>query len=124
MLFGASGLLFVVVFAFWVWAILDVVSTDAEACRTLPKVVWLIVVFVLLDIGAVAWVLFGRPAKGRWLPRATDFATPRRPIGAEDHPAFETRGEITDRRSRELDELLEAWEADQRARKRDGEPDS
>jgi hypothetical protein len=120
-LFQASGVVFLIFLAFWIWALLDVVTTDSEQCRNLPKLAWLIVVFLLADIGALAWVLLGRPSKDRWLPRTTDFASPRRPVGLEDRPGFTDRPEITDRRSRELDLRLEAWEAEQRAKKSDPE---
>jgi Phospholipase_D-nuclease N-terminal len=122
LLFLSSGVLFLIVFAFWIWALLDVIATDSEACRNLPKVGWLIVVFLLADIGAVAWILFGRPPKGRRTTRSTDFATPRRPVGFEDRPDYAERPEITDRRSAELDLRLEAWEAEQRERRGDAEP--
>jgi Phospholipase_D-nuclease N-terminal len=122
LLFLSSGVVFLIVFAFWIWALLDVIATDSEACRNLPKVAWLIVVFLLADIGAVAWILFGRPPKGRWMARSTDFATPRRPVGFEDRPDYAERPEITDRRSAELDLRLEAWEAEQRERRGDTEP--
>jgi phospholipase D-like protein len=117
LLFLSSGVVFLIVFAFWVWALLDVIATESESCRNLPKVAWLVVVFLLADIGAVAWILFGRPPKGRFLPRTSDFSTPRRPVGLEDRADFTERPEITDRRSRELDLRLEAWEAEQRARR-------
>jgi hypothetical protein len=122
LLFLSSGVFFLIVFAFWIWALLDVIATDSEACRNLPKVAWLIVVFLLADIGAVAWILFGRPPKGRRMARSTDFATPRRPVGFEDRPDYAERPEITDRRSAELDLRLEAWEAEQRERRGDSEP--
>jgi hypothetical protein len=122
LLFLSSGVIFLIVFAFWIWALLDVIATDSEACRNLPKVAWLIIVFLLADIGAVAWILFGRPPKGHWMPRTTDFAAPRRPVGFEDQPDFAERPEITDRRSRELDLRLEAWEAEQRARRGETDP--
>ncbi len=119
MLFEASGLVFILVFAFWVWAVLDVIATDAELCRNLPKGVWLILVVVLADIGALAWLLLGRPAKGSWRPVSTDFSA-RRPVGYEDQPRFNATPEvITDRRSEELDRRLDAWEAEQRAKNAD-----
>ncbi len=122
MLFLSSGVIFLVVFAFWIWALLDVIATDSDDCRNLPKVAWLVIVFLLADIGAVAWILLGRPPKGRWMARTTDFAAPRRPVGYEDRPDFTERPEITDRRSRELDLRLEAWEAEQRARRGEADP--
>jgi Phospholipase_D-nuclease N-terminal len=118
-LFGASGFVFLFFFAFWVWALLDVIATDSEETRNLPKVLWLVIVVLLADIGAFAWVLLGRPPKGHWIARPTDFSASRRPVGVEDLPSYTSTGEITDRRSRELDRRLDAWEAEQRAKQSD-----
>ncbi len=88
-------------------------------CRNLPKGIWLIVVVILADIGALAWLLLGRPAKGSWRPVSTDFSS-RRPVGYEDQPRFNATPEvITDRRSEELDRRLDVWEAEQRAKNAD-----
>lgn len=117
MLFEAEGVVFLVLFAFWIWAVLDVIATEAELCRNLPKVVWLILVLILADIGSIAWLLLGRPEKGSWKPGSTDYSAPRRPIAYEDHPRYSATPEITDRRSEELDRRLDAWEAEQRVKK-------
>ncbi|MDQ1454886.1 MAG: hypothetical protein QOH28_506 [Actinomycetota bacterium] len=117
MLIEAEGLAFLALFAFWVWAILDVIATDSGLCRNLPKGVWLILVLLLPDIGSLAWLLLGRPEKGSWKPGSTDYSAPRRPIAYEDHPRYSATPEITDRRSQELDRRLDAWEAEQRVKK-------
>ena len=117
MLIEAEGVVFLVLFAFWIWAILDVIATDSGLCRNLPKGVWLILVLLLPDIGSVAWLLLGRPEKGSWKPGSTDYSAPRRPIAYEDHPRYSATPEITDRRSQELDRRLDAWEAEQRVKK-------
>lgn len=114
-----GGLVFLLVLAFWVWALLDVIATEAELCRNLPKGVWLILVLILSDIGALAWVLLGRPEKGSWRPGSTDFSKPRRAVGYEDDPRYSSTPTITDRRSAELDQQLDAWEAEQRAKHAD-----
>ena len=116
-LFAADGLLFFLIFAFWVWAILDVIASDSALCRNLPKGVWLILVVILADIGALAWVILGRPERASWRPGSTDYATPRRPIATEDSPRFSVTPQITDRRSAELDRRLDDWEAEQRAKR-------
>jgi hypothetical protein len=116
-LFEAEGVVFLVLFAFWIWAILDVIATEAELCRNLPKVVWLILVLVLADIGSLAWLLLGRPEKRSWKPGSTDYSAPRRPIAYEDHPRYSATPEITGRRSEELDRRLDDWEAEQRIKK-------
>ena len=117
MLIEAEGLVFLILFAFWIWAILDVIATDSGLCRNLPKGVWLILVLLLPDIGSLAWLLLGRPEKGSWRPGSTDYSAPRRPIAYEDHPRYSATPEITDRRSQELDRRLDAWEAEQRVKK-------
>lgn len=117
MLIEAEGLVFLILFAFWIWAILDVIATDSGPCRNLPKGVWLILVLLLPDIGSLAWLLLGRPEKGSWRPGSTDYSAPRRPIAYEDHPRYSAAPEITDRRSQELDRRLDAWEAEQRVKK-------
>jgi len=116
-LIEAEGLVFLILFAFWIWAILDVIATDSGLSRNLPKGVWLILVLLLPDIGSLAWLLLGRPDKGSWRPGSTDYSAPRRPIAYEDHPRYSATPEITDRRSQELDRRLDAWEAEQRVKK-------
>jgi hypothetical protein len=105
--------------ALWVWAILDVIETEAERCRNLPKGIWLILVLILPDIGSIAWILQGRPERASWRPGSTDYAAPRSPIAYEDQPGYAALPEVTDRRSEELDRRLDAWEAAQRLNKAD-----
>ena len=114
MIFGAEGIVLLLLFAFWIWAVLDCIATDSALCRNLPKGVWLILVLVLPDIGSIAWLLLGRPERGNWRPGSTDYSAARRPIGLEDHPRYSATAEVTDRRSAELDSKLEQWEAEQR----------
>ena len=45
----------------WIYCIYDVVTTDDAIIRHLPKVVWLILVIVLADIGSLLWLALGRP---------------------------------------------------------------
>ncbi len=115
-----DGLVGLVLLGFWVWALLDVISTDASVCRNLPKPMWLILVLILPDIGALVWLLLGRPERASWRPGSVDYAAPRRPIGPEDAPRYSATPIITDRRSEELDAELERWE---RERSRPPEPD-
>ena len=97
---------------FWIWALFDCIATDGALCRNLPKGVWLIVVLLLPDIGSLAWLLLGRPEKAHWRPGSTDYASPRRPVGLEDHPRYSAAAGVTERKSAELDAQLERWEAD------------
>ena len=116
------GLLAVGLLMFWIWAIYDVVTTDPSRVRNLPKVLWLVVVILLLppflDLGAFLWMFLGRP------PRTAGVAnhpqSQRRPRRAPaPSPEPETARDsaqrvVTDRRSAELDRLLEEWERTKR----------
>ena len=62
MLIEAEGIIGFVLFALWIWALIDCISTDSELVRNLPKGVWLIIVIFLFDLGAILWLLLGRPA--------------------------------------------------------------
>lgn len=58
---GAVG---IVLFAFWVFCLIDVIMTDESLCRNLQKTWWLIIVLLLFDVGAVLWLVAGRPWPG------------------------------------------------------------
>jgi hypothetical protein len=45
----------------WIYCIYDVITTDEAIIRHLPKVVWLIIVILLSDIGSILWLALGRP---------------------------------------------------------------
>lgn len=106
---GLGGLTGMVLLVLWIWAILDVISTDEAMMRNLPKIVWLLLVVSLPTIGAVAWIAVGRPEGVGWRPGSTAYQRPvRRTIGPEDRPGWnrsreEQRREFeeTDRRLRE-----------------------
>ena len=116
MLFDAEGIVFVALFLFWIWALLDCIATDSAMCRNLPKPVWIILVLFLADIGALAWLLLGRPEKASWRPGSTDYSEPRRPIALEDSPRYSATPSVTDRRSAELDRELDRWQREQDAK--------
>jgi len=115
-LFLDEGIVGLLLFMFWIWAILDVISTDSAMARNLPKMTWLIIVIILPDVGAIAWLLLGRPERASWRPGSTDYAAPRRPIGLEDSPRYSASPEVSDRRSEELNRELERWEREQQAK--------
>jgi hypothetical protein len=112
----ADSLVGVLLLLFWIWALLDCIATDSAMCRNLPKTMWIVLVLILPDIGALAWVLLGRPEKASWRPGSTDYAAPRRPVGVEDSPRYSASPTISDRRSEELNRELERWEREQKER--------
>ena len=47
--------------ALWVYCLLDVVMTDESRIRNLSKGTWVFIVLVTSVVGAVAWLVAGRP---------------------------------------------------------------
>jgi hypothetical protein len=56
----ADGALGVVLFAVWIFCLIDVITTDQSQIRHLPKLVWVLIVLVLFDLGSVLWLVAGR----------------------------------------------------------------
>ena len=85
-----DGFAGVLAFAVWVFCIIDVITTPQERIRNLPKLLWLLIVILLIDIGSIAWLIAGRdwtsgPAVvGQ--PRAA--RTPARPSNPDDDQEF------------------------------------
>lgn len=106
---GISGL---VLLALWLYAIFDAITADESAVRNLPKTFWIILVIILPDVGAIAWLLLGRPTGKTY--RIESGATVRQAPTAREHDNASLA------RSEELDARLAAWEAEQaKARKTD-----
>ena len=59
---GAFALL---AFAVWVFCIIDVITTPESEVRNLPKLAWLLLVIILVDVGSIAWLIAGRPWNGQ-----------------------------------------------------------
>jgi hypothetical protein len=55
---GVVGLLLV---GLWIFCIIDVITTDEALVRNLQKTLWLLIVILLADLGAVLWLIAGRP---------------------------------------------------------------
>jgi hypothetical protein len=67
----ADGLVTLLVLVVWVYAIFDVITTDAGAVRNLPKLAWVLIVIVFGEfaIGPILWFVAGRPnGQARSLP--------------------------------------------------------
>lgn len=83
---GLSGLAFV---ALWIWSIIDIIATDKIAFRRMSKPFWLILTLFAPIIGAIGWLLLGRPrnagfAPGAKLNRPSLLNRPSPPRGLED----------------------------------------
>jgi hypothetical protein len=60
MLFAEGGL-GLVVLAVWLFCVIDVITTPESLCRNLPKMAWVFIVILFFDIGAIVWLIAGRP---------------------------------------------------------------
>jgi hypothetical protein len=65
MLIRLGGVFFLASLIFWLWALFDSLTSPAARIRALPKAVWVVLVLLLFEIGALAWVIFGRPRAGQ-----------------------------------------------------------
>ena len=127
------GLLGMIMFAVWIFAVLDVIQTDEMLMRNLPKMAWVFIVIFIPTVGAVAWFAVGRPI-GAGLHAGTTRSGPnrswqqergfeaRRPRGVEDrddwrastHPSAPDAESAAARERR-----LQEWEAELERREKD-----
>lgn len=117
-MFYGGGLVGFLLLGFWLWAIFDVISTDESMVRNLPKFAWLMLVIFLSTIGALAWLLLGRPERAGFRPGDT---TPRqRFTGPEDGPLWAIE-ESRRARYAEMDEELDRRLEEKRRQEEEGE---
>ncbi|MGH8861009.1 MAG: PLD nuclease N-terminal domain-containing protein [Jatrophihabitantaceae bacterium] len=108
---GLGGLLLL---GLWIFCVLDVLLTPDAHVRNLPKIAWLFIVLLLFALGAIAWLVAGRPWNraainaGRPLERARPAAGKRAPSNPDDDEEFlaglRIRAEEQRRRAREQQE--------------------
>lgn len=105
-----DGGLALVAIAFWLFCLIDVITTPEEQCRNLPKVAWILIVLFLAEIGSIVWLAAGRTWQARPPERGTaPGAGPRprqsRPTNPDDDEEFlaglRARAEEQRRRARE-----------------------
>jgi hypothetical protein len=63
---GAFGL---ILLGLWIFCLIDVITTDQSQMRNLPKMVWVLLVLVLPDIGSILWLVAGREWQSAGRPR-------------------------------------------------------
>ena len=81
---GALGLL---LFGLWIFCIIDVITTPDGAVRNLPKLLWLVIVVLLPEVGSIAWLVAGRP----WGPSADLQYKGNRGVGSRGAPGVPSR---------------------------------
>jgi hypothetical protein len=83
-----DGIAALLLLAFWLYCLYDVITSDESSVRNLPRLIWLFLVLVLPDIGGLAWLLLGRPARA-WSPTFTYGNQARQtPRGPDDDTDF------------------------------------
>ncbi len=116
-----GGLGGIIALFLWVFALIDLITTDEVLTRNLPKGVWLLIVIFIPLVGSLLWLIAGRPEGASLRPGGTASSyggtqhpvvrrrLPPTPLGPEDSPDFiASIGE----REHQLDE----WEQDLRRR--------
>ena len=91
----------IIVFAVWVYCLLEVIMTDESRIRNLSKTTWIMIVLLTFEVGAVAWLVAGRPTAqprdlpykgntGRPVPRYPEYDRPGRfaATNPDDDEAF------------------------------------
>ena len=121
MIFG-GGVFALALFLLWIYCVFDVIATEEALVRNMPKMMWLLVVIILPAVGAVAWLVLGRPAKAGYAPGDTTYRQPRRTRGPEDSPDFMSGLEGRSRRLRKWEEDLKRREEELRKREDGEEP--
>lgn len=75
-----------------IYALVDLIQTDEERVKGLPKVVWVFVILLFPLLGSLAWLLAGRPNPMLGGPTGSGpriFPNrPRGPKGPDDDPDF------------------------------------
>lgn len=99
---GALGL---VVLALWVFCLIDVISTDESLCRNMPKTWWVLIVLLLPDLGAVLWLVAGRPWQVTSRTANPLYRGQRGPVQAA-YPEYDRPGRFAANRPEDDEEFL------------------
>jgi hypothetical protein len=110
-----------------VFCLIDCVQSDERRIRNLPKWAWVVLIILLPIVGAIAWLVVGRPTRagaGREAPRPPGKTTglptyerpPWRPTAPDDDPEFLRS---LKKPNSEHEDLLRKWEEDLKRREDD-----
>jgi hypothetical protein len=126
LVYEGAGLL--VLLALWLFCLIDVIMCDEYQCRNLPKMVWLLIVLILPDVGSVLWLVAGRPvgrSQSRGLPYKVNTGRSSQAAATPTNPDDDEEFLRTVRRRAEEQRRVarEQRERDERARHKD-DPDA
>jgi hypothetical protein len=74
------------VLALTIYAVVDCIQADDSSVRNLPKLLWALLILLFPIVGAVAWLIVGRPQRPR--PQGGRTHRPPSPRGPDDDPDF------------------------------------
>lgn len=75
------------IFVFWLYCLIDVITSREDGIRNLRKTIWLIIVFLFPLVGSIAWLVAGRPKAERPMTREQG--------AAPSFPEYERRGRFS-----------------------------
>ena len=90
----------VAILVIFVYGLVDVIRTDARLTRGISKPAWIVVMIVLPVLGAILWLLIGKP-RGTPPQRQAQ----RHPTAPDDDPDFLRNLEVRRRHQAEADRL-------------------
>jgi len=121
-----EGIPLLLMVAFWIYCVFDAITADESRVRNLPKLVWVLIVLIFFDVGAIAWFVAGRP-RSAWQPTFTYGdqvrTAPRGPYDDADFLQRVDRERSNQLRERELElrrREEELREREEELRRRDG----
>jgi hypothetical protein len=115
-------LLYVVVIALTIFALIDCIQTDDERVRGIPKIGWILLIVLIWIVGPVAWLLAGKERGQRLgyaggIPGAPRHTGPaRRPVAPDDDPEFLRQISAG---NAEHERMLKKWEEDLKRREQE-----
>jgi cytochrome c-type biogenesis protein CcmH/NrfG len=83
-----DGVFGLVLLGLWIFCIIDVITTPAERCRNLPKVVWVLIVLLFTFVGSIVWLVAGRSWDAKQPTLRAPAARPARPTNPDDDEEF------------------------------------
>jgi hypothetical protein len=109
-----------------VFCLIDCIQTPEQDVRNLGKVWWVLLILFFPVVGAIAWLVAGRPTaakRGRQVPWPStrtagfpEYERPRRALAPDDDPEFLDQ---LRRHNTEHEQMLRTWEEDLRRRERE-----
>jgi hypothetical protein len=107
----------VAVLVIFVYGLVDVIRTDGRLTRGISKPAWIIVMIVLPVLGAILWLLIGRPRGNGPVRQAAGH-----PLAPDDDPDFLRNLEFRRRKQAETARLKKLKEDLEAKEKADGGP--